>query len=291
MTGNEFESAQLVGHCTVIANEVPRQKMYIDNQFLLIDSETIKVDENGVLYAEQQNFPGIANEITSEGIINVLVDSETVYVNEDNQLYIEYATSEQLGVVRIDEDTIVNEDGKIRFDMENHVDRGLDVVEGKIGHTNSVEAKTVGRDLAYLEVEYDEQGHIVDTTEKDLSIMEPCSSTVDGYKGLVPTPKKGDQTKFLTGKGTWESVASAGLFNVVVGEASAVVSPNNSFIRVVPEEHPGYKIIAPIGWTLHTKSMYTEMIEVAYPTEFGEDVIEVCVRSVAGSTDCSVGGR
>lgn len=39
------------------------------------------------------------------------------------------------------------------------------------------------------------------------SAFSGASSTVDGAKGLVPTPKAGEQDKFLGADGTWKTVS------------------------------------------------------------------------------------
>ncbi len=44
-------------------------------------------------------------------------------------------------------------------------------------------------------------------TKADSSAFSGASSTVDGAKGLVPTPKAGEQDKFLGADGTWKAVS------------------------------------------------------------------------------------
>ena len=270
-----------MGQCQIIAKHVPREIIYIDNKFLKID-DTMYINSEGALGSHPFD-QGIANEITSEGVINVLVDDDTVNVNDDNQLYVSTASDTQKGVVKIDNSTIkFNGDGQIEFDMSNNIDRGLDASTGKIGHTNSVDASSVGAELKYVNISYDEFGHITEATEGDIPVMQKATSTSDGYKGLVPTPKKGDQTKFLTGNGTWESVVTSSMFNVISTEMSASVGPSNTYITCIPTPPEGKMVIAPCGWTLDTEDRFRENIEVAYAHENNISRIVVCVRSNAG---------
>ena len=61
----------------------------------------------------------------------------------------------------------------------------------------------------------------VDTTYND---MVGATSSVNGTHGLVPAPSSGDQTKFLCGNGTWQTVQGSEYLPMTASEASEGVS-------------------------------------------------------------------
>lgn len=57
---------------------------------------------------------------------------------------------------------------------------------------------------------------IVEKLNKTCQPMVPASQYTDGKGGLVPHPRKGDNTKFLRGDGTWQSMATSSLLEEIV---------------------------------------------------------------------------
>lgn len=59
------------------------------------------------------------------------------YNNESDCIALKAASDSEFGGVTIDGETLkLNDEGKLKFDIDNYVDRGLDLSTGKIGHTN-----------------------------------------------------------------------------------------------------------------------------------------------------------
>ena len=61
-----------------------------------------------------------------------------------------------------------------------------------------------------------------------ISVMGGAGSSAAGTKGLVPAPASGDNTKFLRGDGTWQTVSSGSTYSAGTGLALSGTTFNHS---------------------------------------------------------------
>ena len=254
-------------------------KEYIDNQFILVDNKTIFVNSGGELEASLQLQAGDWIQI-SEGIISMGKLCQGLgYNKQSNCIYVKDATSEEVGGVKIDNETLkINDHGQLAFDLDGMLDRGLDAETGKIGHTNKFEGdlRQAGDPTSTVGISWDDQGHLTEVERYDIPTYLGASAFTDGKRGLVPAASTANRKSFLRGDGTWASLVDANLFSVITTNGQWYVGTDRRSRTFSADPNASQLVIAPLGWTIDRD---VEGIDVVYATEMTLGHITLVARS------------
>ena len=265
--------------CTITYGGHNVTKEYIDNQFVLVDNDTIFVNNDGELEARLQLEAGDWIQI-SEGIVGMGKLCQGLGYNKDsNCIYVKDATDSEVGGVKIDNETLkVNDQGQLAFDLDGMLDRGLDATTGKIGHTNefSGDLRQAGDPTSTLGIKWDDQGHLQEVERYDIPTYLGASAFTDGKRGLVPAASSANRKSFLRGDGTWANLVDANLFSVIQTTGQWYVGTDRRSRVFSADPSANQLVIAPLGWTIDRD---VEGVDVAYATEMTLGHITLVARS------------
>ena len=182
---------------TIVANDTARFALTTSNVQL---GDTVKVTATGLMYfvkdtdnlANENGYEiytaGGATSVPWTGVTGKPTEFTPSAHRHDN------ATTTIDGFMSASDKTKLNgiEEGANKYSHPTYTSRTSDLYKITVNGTGHVSAATavVQSDITGLGIATDD-------------VMTGASSSVDGAKGLVPAPSKGDQNKFLRADGTW----------------------------------------------------------------------------------------
>ena len=265
--------------CTIMFGGSNWTKEYINNDFINVDNRTIFVNSEGQLQAGEQLEQGKWIKIENGQINMGNLCKGLEYNSESDCIALKAASDSEFGGVTIDGETLkLNDEGKLKFDIDNYVDRGLDLSTGKIGHTNEFTGnlRQAGDPTSTVGIKWDDQGHLQEVERYAIPTYIGASQTMNGTAGFVPAAPSGEQNKFLRGDGTWASMVEAGIFSIIETTGSWYVGTDRRTRVISAAPTPKQLVIAPLGFTVDRDA---EAIDCIYATDMTLGHQTICARS------------
>ena len=173
------------------------------------------VDESIEASSTSANLPtsaAVAAFVEGKGYITSDTDTKNTAGATDSseKLYLIGATSQGANPQTYSQDTAyVGTDGCL-YSGGTKVLTSHQNISGKKNTQTAVTDPTAsGNSITFIDsISQNTQG-VITPTKKTVSTMTAASSSAAGAVGLVPAPAKGDQTKFLRGDATWQTVITS----------------------------------------------------------------------------------